>query len=275
MTSPLPTTAKPATTPRLKVRALLLGERLDLGGLERSDALSSTPLAFRTGKTGFTALFRYGVAVFVDLTTLEEDEAIRSLKGRIVGAFSEPEEETAEIEISAAREDQIPPGGPIYIRELSLERLVLIADALAKSAALVRDEKETAAVFDALEPLVRHLADNGKRPRGRRSMLKHIGAALLVRQRVSGGVAVEEKPDVLWDRPDLERLYSRLEDEYELKERVTTLHHKLGVIGGTAQTLTDIIDTERAHWLELTIVLLIMFEIVITFVKMAFNLPGY
>ena len=105
-------------------------------------------------------------------------------------------------------------------------------------------------------------------PAGRREILKHIGNALLVRQRVSGSVAVEEKPDVLWDRPDLERLYARLEDEYELKERAATLHRKLDVIGDTAQALTDLIDTERVLRLELIIVLLIVFEIFITFYQM-------
>ena len=58
------------------------------------------------------------------------------------------------------------------------------------------------------------------------------------------GVAVEEKPDVLWDRPDLERLYARLEDEYELRERASALHRKLTVIGDTAQVLSDLIDTD-------------------------------
>ena len=43
-------------------------------------------------------------------------------------------------------------------------------------------------------------------------LLKLLGNALLVQHRVSGRVAVSEKPDVLWDRPDLERLYSRLQD---------------------------------------------------------------
>ena len=90
-----------------------------------------------------------------------------------------------------------------------------------------------------------------------------------------GGVAVEEKPDVLWDRPDLERLYARLEDEYELKERATALHRKLEVIGDTAQALTDIIDTERSLRLELIIVLLIVFEIVITFYQMFTGAPGH
>jgi uncharacterized Rmd1/YagE family protein len=82
---------------------------------------------------------------------------------------------------------------------------------------------------------------------------------------VSGRVAVGEKPDVLWDRPDLERLYARLQDEYELSERVETLNRKLAVIADTATTLADIIDTKRSLRLELIVVLLIAFEIVITF----------
>jgi required for meiotic nuclear division protein 1 len=68
---------------------------------------------------------------------------------------------------------------------------------------------------------------------------------------------------VLWDRPDLERLYSRLEGEYELKERADALDRKLGLIAETATALTDIIDTERSRRLELIIVVLLIVEIVI------------
>lgn len=61
----------------------------------------------------------------------------------------------------------------------------------------------------------------------------------------------------------MERLYARLEDEYELKERVDALDRKLTVIAETANALTDIIDTRRELRLELAIVLLIIFEIAI------------
>jgi uncharacterized Rmd1/YagE family protein len=56
-----------------------------------------------------------------------------------------------------------------------------------------------------------------------------------------------------------------LEDEYELKERVEGLDRKLTVIAETANALTDIIDTRRSLRLEQAIVLLIVFEIAITF----------
>ncbi len=97
--------------------------------------------------------------------------------------------------------------------------------------------------------------------RDRREMLRLIGQALQVQHRVSGRVAVEDKPDVLWDRPDLERLYARLEDEYELKERGQTLQSKLDVIVETVRALTDIIDADRSSRMEFTIVLLILAEL--------------
>jgi len=126
-----------------------------------------------------------------------------------------------------------------------------------------RDEREVSAVFELVEPFARQLAEKGRTDGGRRAILKHIGNALLVQHRLSGRVAVAEKPDVLWDRPDLQRLYARREDEYELKERAEGLTRKLSVIAETAQVLTDIIDTRRSLRLEIVIVVLIAVELVI------------
>jgi uncharacterized Rmd1/YagE family protein len=86
---------------------------------------------------------------------------------------------------------------------------------------------------------------------------------------VSGPVEVSDKPDILWDKPQLERLYARLEDEYELKERAESLNRKLAVVAETAQVLTDIIDTRRSLRLEVIIVFLILFEVLITIYQLA------
>jgi len=123
--------------------------------------------------------------------------------------------------------------------------------------------KNVAKVFDVIQPIARELAEHGRTPGGRRAILKHIGNALLVQHRVSGLVAVAEKPDGLWERPSLKRFYARLEDEYELKERADVLTRKLTVISDSAKAFADIIDTERSARLELIIVVLIVLEIVI------------
>jgi uncharacterized Rmd1/YagE family protein len=253
---------------RKKVRALFLGDRIDTSGLEQSDVLSTAPLAFRAGQDGVVAVFRYGVVVFFGLSVLEEDEVRRSLASRVARPFALTEDESAVIEASADKDEQILPGGPISVKAITTEHMLVVADALAKSVVLARDEREVAAVVEVVEPLARKLAEKGSTPGGRRDIFKHIGNALLIQHRVSGRVAVTDKPDAVWDRPDLERLYARLEDEYELTERAEALSRKLKVISETAEVLADMIDTKRSLRLEFIIVILILFEIVITFYQL-------
>jgi uncharacterized Rmd1/YagE family protein len=267
------TDVSPATAPmRLTARALIVGERIDTAGLERPDMISSLPLAFRVGERGMAALFRFGVAVMVGLTPLEEEDLLAKLRSRVSGFRALGDDETAVLEIAPDSDEQKSSSGPIQIKNLSPPRFLVIADALAKTVALARDEREVNAVFDVVEPFAAKLAATGRPPFRRRAMLRLIGQALLAQHRVSGRVAVEEKPDVLWDHPELERLYARLADEYELTERADVLKRKLEVIGDTAQALTDIIDADRATRLEAAIVILIVLELIAAIVQIALAL---
>jgi uncharacterized Rmd1/YagE family protein len=258
--------AKPAAQ-TLTARALTLGERIDTAGLERADLVSTSPLAFHVGQSGFAVLYRFGVAVLFGLSPLEEDEILTRIGARVAGA-SRADDETLIVEAHPEGEDKALPNGRLVVKDLSEARLLVIADALAKSVALARDERRVNAVFDTVEPFAAELAGKGRPPWRRKSMLELIGQTLLVRHRVSGRVAVEEKPDVLWDRPDLERLYARLEDEYELEARGRMLNAKIDVIGETARALTDLIDADRSVRLEWIIIVLIAVEVVLSLFQM-------
>ena len=260
---------------RFTARALLVGDRIDTAGLERPDTLSQAPLAFRAGAAGLVALFRFGVAVMVGLSPLEEEDLLAQLRSRIVGPRTRADDETATLQIAPDGDEPVEAGGPIHIKNLSPERFLVVADALAKSVALTRDEREVNRVFDVIEPFALQLAERGRPPFNRTAMLRLIGQALLAQHRVSGRVAVEEKPDVLWDRPDLERLYMRLEDEYELKERAGTLKRKLEVIVETAHALTDIIDANRATRLEATVAILIVAELLVSLTQIVLAYRGH
>src|SRR5215475_10209115 len=211
---------------QISAHALQIGDRINTAGFE-GEVLSGTPLAVRVGQTGLAVVFRYGAVVFLGLTADQEAEFLERLHSRCFGKVTPYEEEWAKVQVAREGGEPIPVGGPILVQDMSLQRLLVVADALAKSVVLARDEKEVANVFDTIEPFARELAASGKTSRNRSDLLKLLGSALLVQQRVSGRVSVGEKPDVLWDRPDLGRLYARLEDEYELTERVEALNRKL------------------------------------------------
>jgi uncharacterized Rmd1/YagE family protein len=249
---------------RVPVHALHLGDRINTSSYD-GDILSAVPLAIRTGENGVAVLFRYGVTVLIGLTPDEEAAFLETISPRVVGRLGIAEEERAFVEIAAGADDQVSAGGPITLGDMSLPRMLIVADVLAKSVALASDERDVTKVFGVIEPFAAELAAHGRTRRNRTEILKLVGNAVLVQHRVSGRVAVAEKPDALWDRHDLERLYARLEDEYELRERVETLDRKLGVIADTAETLADIIDTRRSLRLEIIIVILIAIEIATSF----------
>src|SRR5258708_14944937 len=115
---------------RITARALLLGERIDTAGLERSDVISTSPLAFRVGADGYAVIFRYGVVVLIGLSPIEEDEVRRGLGLRVIAPFGKIEDESTTIEIAPDRDDQVIMGGPISLKDLSPPRLLLVPRSL-------------------------------------------------------------------------------------------------------------------------------------------------
>jgi len=251
--------------PAGRARAVLLGDRLAIDPVRHAQVVSLRPLFYRQGG-GYVVAFRYGAVVMVGLDPAEEDAVLAQTASEVLHPVPLEEERVA-IEISSAEEGPAP-GGVLRVKALSEPLILVLANILAKSVALARYEREVASVFDTIEPAERSLADLGKIPVARKPLLRLIGSALLTRHRVSGRIAFAEKPDVLWDHPDLERFYARLEDEYEIVERGTLLNGKLSVIGAAAETFTDLIDTARSTRLEILIVLLILAELVVAVIPL-------
>src|SRR5262245_46770896 len=120
---------------RMLARALLLGERIDTAGLERRDAISTVPLALRVD-AGVAVVFRYGVVVMIGLDALKEDEVLRAILPRVQGPLSQREEEVIEITAADEREEGIALNGVVSVGAPTPEKLLVVADALAKSAAV-------------------------------------------------------------------------------------------------------------------------------------------
>jgi uncharacterized Rmd1/YagE family protein len=251
-------------TETLSVRALLLGERLETRGLERDDTLATNPFTLRVGRQGTAFLFRYGVAVFARLSAIEEDEILRSLRARVHDPLKIPETDQLQVRVNPAGEDQIEPTGVVSLADASLERLQIIANVLSKSLVLGHSEASIAGVFDRIEPLAVGLQRKGRPGAQARELLRQIGDVLLTQHRMVGRVEVEEKPDVLWDHPELERLYARLEDEYELVERSRAMERKLALISETAGTLIELVHNQRSLRLEWYIIGLIGLELLLS-----------
>jgi uncharacterized Rmd1/YagE family protein len=252
-------------------RALLLGEGLDLKGLERQDAFSANPLAFRAFANGTAMLFKFGAAVFFNMTPIEEESLIQGLSPRIIGPLAEREVETAVIVAAPDVEDLLSTTGALQLKSTDPHRLLLAGEALAVSVALAYDERRIAAAFDKIEPVAAMLVKRRLPPGPKSAMLEQIGEALLIQKRLASRVDLDEKPDVLWDQPELERLWAKLVDEYDLPARARAVERKLAVIRETAETITGLVATRTSHRLEVLVIVLIAIEIALALADRIFK----
>jgi uncharacterized Rmd1/YagE family protein len=261
---PRPSPQDAASAGALIGRAHLLGERLDLRGLEQEQKLAMAPLMTRVGDAGYAVFLRYGIVVAFNLGEAEEQSLLASLRHRVSDAYDPPEAESLQITARADSDDQIDPSGRIVIKEITAPRLQIIADILAKHLILLHYEAGIAQVFDRLEPLAGTLWRTGRSGSQTRLLLQQIGGVLLIQHKMVGRVEVTEHPEVLWENPGLERFYARLESEYELRERSRALDRKLEFIFRTAETLLRLVESRRTLRLEWYVVALILLEILLS-----------
>lgn len=249
------------------VRALLLGERLDTRKFEEQRLTPTGPTAMRVAN-GCAVLFRYGAVVMFGLDVGDEKSLIETLLALISEPYDAPDREVSDVVIRTDIEERVDAAGTIYVKDRKVERLQIIAHILAKSLVLAHHETRVAVVFDRIDPLAAAMETSGRIGAHGKELIRQIGNVLRVQHRMVGRVETGEKPDLLWDHPELDRLYARLAEEYELKERDQGLDRKLELISRTVVTLQSLLQSRSSHRLEWYVVLLIVAEIAISIYSM-------
>jgi uncharacterized Rmd1/YagE family protein len=255
---------RPASDPRqqtISVCARLLGERLDTRTLERDGALAAVPLAVTVDGGGIAIMFRYGAVVLFDTTSEAAERFLATLEPLVTEKFTAPEREDLHVLVRADTEQLVDAAGNIVLRDRAIERLQLVADVLAKNLVLSHYETRMAAIFDRIEPLAGTLRRKGRAGVPGKVLLQHIGDVLLMQQKMVGRVETGEKPELVWEHPELDRLYMRLAEEYELRERGRAIDRKLDIVSRTVETLLSLEQTRSSLRVEWYIVALIIAEL--------------
>lgn len=251
-----------ATPERVEVRAQLLGARIAIRELEGWPPVATSPLTFPGRERGYFVLLRFGALVSVDADPVEAAEVLERVRALLVDPEPVRAEEHAEVRLVSGAPEGPLPDGDLQLRRLDPERAQVVANVLAKSAALAYYEQRVAAVFDRVEALAAQLRD-ATVPASSRDLLRQIGEVLLIQTRMVGRVEIGEKPEITWDDPELDRLWGRLALEYELADRDRALSRKLVLISDVAGTYLELLDTRKSVRLEWYIIILIAVEIVI------------
>jgi len=253
-----------------KAQALFLGKKINLQRLENYDCLATMPVMVKAGECGCAVVLGYGVVVLFNLAPVDKVDFLSGLSSLVHDSFSNPETEEVEVHLNVVESERVKEG-KIFLRELSVERLQIVADVLAKSVVLSHYEISIAAVFDQIEPFAASLQRENRSRRQSRELLRQLGTTLLVQHKIVGRVEIIDKPELLWESPQLENLYLRLEDEYEIRERHNALERKLELISQTAQTVLEFMQHSSSQRVEWYVVILIVVEILLSLYDIIFK----
>jgi uncharacterized Rmd1/YagE family protein len=256
----------------IKARGRLVGKQLDLRSLGQAKRVAVHPLTLSSGSNGLAVLFRYGAVVLFDVPVEEEAALLGSLSPLVIEGVAIMETEDLDIRVVPGMEEGFS-GGILQMHEASTDRLQTVAEVLAQSMVLAEYEESIAVTFDRVEPLAEEMKHRGTTNWAAGKLRRDMGDTLLSLHRMVGRVEVGEKPEILWDHPELEPLYVRLEREFEIRERKLALERKLELISRTVETQLQLLQAKHSLRVEWYIVILIVVEILLTLYQLFLH-PG-
>src|SRR5882724_8811282 len=121
---------------RFEVCAIHVGERIDIRGIEPRVS-PQLPVMIEVASAGYAVLLRAGAVVLFGVDAIQQERFVADLEARITGRHVKPESERAKVRL--AEVDAVEPDS-LLLRELTVERLQVIAEILGKSVTLARYE---------------------------------------------------------------------------------------------------------------------------------------
>lgn len=253
---------------KISARAHILGQRLNIKAFRDLTPIKKSPLMVAVGN-GYAVLFRYGVVVFFGQEKDEEQQKFLDM-AKEHATLSVEGHEVEEVSLKKTEEEKDSVSfDSINLMQWDVDRLLVIADILAKSQILSLHESRIAMAFDVLEPISFEMQKKGKlNGRRARDLLSQIASTLSAQRSMAGQAEILDKPDFLWEKPpEIERLYIRLEDEYEIRERHDALKEKLDLIFRTSEMMLGLMNNRHTLKVEWYIVILIIIDIAIHLVE--------
>ena len=254
------------TVPRThQFAAVAFEENLSLRELAASypeARLGLRDMRLTAGDDGGIFIYPFGAVVFHDVTPeRREAELARLYRARpglttqvVRESFTVREEPGSRVDIAA---------GSLVVDQFGEDRAAVVALIVAQSAALEYYERIVAGLFTRTVELVDPLEKRGSVSAQVRRLHRFIGEAIATRNEVFTVLALLDKPDATWDDPAMDRIYDELRAEFDLVDRYTTMEQKLNGVREALELVLDVARDRRMWLLEVTIVLLILFELLL------------
>ncbi len=218
------------------------------------------PLVLRVLKDQYLVLTKFGVAIFWNIAEKLRRQLLQELNPFTKNKKeSYPYREQLKITVGGATDTVL--FNKVNLSDLNVEKIKIISYVLAQSVALDRYEDDIETNLANLETFMGGLKNKGRIQLKEKQLLTQIGDIFSVKQTAVAHLSLFDKPDEVWESPELENLYHRLHLEFELQDRFDVLDEKIDFLSENTKMLMDFINQKRGTFLEMVVIFLIIVEI--------------
>lgn len=235
---------------------------------DRGTRSTKTQLVVSLDGDRLAYLFDFGAIVFVNVPDAERESIVDTFNKKLL-----PQEPHPPLRESFLIE--VRPGSAVEVRfdrvvvpDVDSITLDVIATVLAQSVAIDYYDEDVQAILDRVGAVAGEVGRQG-RPLGRtRDFVRFVGTAMASQVEIITAISLLDKPELTWENEAADRLHDKLRSNLEIQERHKALEIKLSTIRETLGTLIEFSQTRRMLFLEGSIVALIVFEIVLSLLKL-------
>lgn len=208
--------------------------------------------------------FDFGVLVFVDVPREQIDRLISTIGERLLREPHPPLREAFSLVVDPQKRTPSVTFDAVTVPTLSEAELECIATVLAQSVAIDYYEEDLRPILRRVGAIAEEISRAGKLTSARKSLIQFVATSISWQVEMIDSLSLLDKPDFTWEDEAAEKLYDILRHHFEIQERYRALEVKLETIRESLSQFLEINNAKRAFVLETLVVLLILFEIVLT-----------
>jgi required for meiotic nuclear division protein 1 len=155
----------------------------------------------------------------------------------------------------------------VVSQALSYPLVKIVCMLLAESTALEYYEILIQNLLERTNTFSKKLQRQGRMLESSEDLIKFIGLCLDTKQEIISNLYIVDSPDETWENVELDRVHQELKSMMEIDTRYRALEYKIKIIQESVDVIVDLSKSKRETLLEMTIILLITFEIIISIIK--------
>ena len=229
--------------------------------------LGSRDLSFPTPSGGTVFIYPFGAIAFANVPPEEREAILARLRQARPGLTTQVVRESFTVREEAGAKIGIQ-DGVLVLDELTPARAQIVALTVAQSAALEYYERIVESLFARTGKFADRLEKQGTVSLRLKPLHRFIGEAVNARSEVLTILTLLDKPDATWEDPAMDRIYNDLRAEFDLVDRFGALEQKLRAVQEDLELLLDVARERRLMAVEITVVVLIAVEILLSLTKL-------